>query len=443
MSLIFLCLFTALFLFPLWLFIPSFAGVPYQIVIGLIALAMYYLQNNGHIIEKGKYNYFFLGLLVACSISPILGSGFYGYFEGATNAFLEIFKALILTYLIMGVLNDEKRLNIYVNFFLFLVVLIAINGIHQAWYGADIFGIEPILDNILTPGGSSISVLRIRSEGTLSGPNDICSIFVIAVPFFLTKFLRGRNFIIKPISFVCLSILGYAIYLTRSRGGFLSAVVVCFWYFYNLFKHHIRSKAIRFSIGLLFALFIFVVGSSFVGREISAKDASASTRVDIWAQGIELLKQNPLFGVGYGRFGDMIRHDRSAHSSFVRNFAETGFVGHFFYIGILYLVFRNYLLFNKNSLAKSETSLNFQHTADDVRVSLIGYLSAGIFLERTYNLLYFILIGLSFAIFIIVKRIGIDNLDFDITKKDIRNVAILVGLSILTIHLFVKTASHM
>jgi hypothetical protein len=363
------------------------------------------------------------------------------YFGGAVAAFEEIFKALFLTYLIIGILNNERRLEKYANVLVFFIILIAFNGIYQYYNGTDIFG-TPILIDYTTTAQGEVMIKRIQSEGTLSGPNDLCSAFLIALPFVLTMIFRKRTFLSKALGPVLLAILGCAVFFTRSRGGFLAAVAICYYYFFNLFKHRIKSRIVRLSFGFILAFIIFAAGSATLGREYSSREPSAMARVEIWSQGLTLLKENLLFGVGHERFEEFVEHSRSTHSTFVKSFAETGLIGFFFYMGILYLVFRNFGIIKESDYFKESRSLKVRLIADDVKAALVGYLTQGIFLQRAYNLLYFIMLGLAFAVFNIAGKAEAEKIDFGVTKKDVRNIIIYEFLAIFAIYLLVKSASH-
>ncbi len=71
----------------------------------------------------------------------------------------------------------------------------------------------------------------------------------------------------------------------------------------------------------------------FGGRSLSIElDESASERLVAWTEGLEMLKAQPILGVGYGQFLD--HHTLTAHNSLVLCFAETGLLGCFFWVGL-------------------------------------------------------------------------------------------------------------
>jgi O-antigen ligase len=67
---------------------------------------------------------------------------------------------------------------------------------------------------------------------------------------------------------------------------------------------------------------------------------SAQHRIEMWAEGIEMVQQNPLFGIGKGNF---LRYTSKliAHNSAIEIMGETGIPGLFLWLGIIYMAFKN------------------------------------------------------------------------------------------------------
>src|SRR5690606_13952047 len=125
------------------------------------------------------------------------------------------------------------------------------------------------------------------------------------------------------------AILLYALWLTRSRGGMLGLSVVLA---YSMLQ---RTGPVRAGIAVAaFAMAVIATGAT-GGRGYSAGEASAGGRIDAWSEGLTMLGNHPVFGVGYGNFGE--HHDYTAHNSFVLAFSELGLVGYLFWLALLVL----------------------------------------------------------------------------------------------------------
>ena len=68
--------------------------------------------------------------------------------------------------------------------------------------------------------------------------------------------------------------------------------------------------------------------------EVDAEEASAQGRVDAWYEGIQLLTEHPVFGVGWGMFSDY-NFGLTAHNSVVLAMAELGLVGYTFWLALV------------------------------------------------------------------------------------------------------------
>src|SRR5437667_8491670 len=89
---------------------------------------------------------------------------------------------------------------------------------------------------------AAISTLKSRSherlEGVLGGiysnPNDLAFAIVLSLPFCLMFLLTARNKFRKVLWVVGMLIMAKALFMTASRGGFITLVVagiVCMWHF--------------------------------------------------------------------------------------------------------------------------------------------------------------------------------------------------------------------
>jgi O-antigen ligase len=149
----------------------------------------------------------------------------------------------------------------------------------------------------------------------------------------------------------------------------------------------IRDRLTRFRIVLpLAAVAVMGVGLLAVGgtggRDISADDESAQGRIDAWRAGIQMLKERPFTGVGYGRFADH-NGGLAAHNSLVNCFAEQGFFGYICWIALLYVLFRRLTKLRESSDPEGDSG-DIYRWANALRASLLGCMTAAFFLSRTY-----------------------------------------------------------
>ena len=237
---------------------------------------------------------------------------------------------------------------------------------------------------------------RIRGLGMMHDPNDLAMGMIVAFGLIAGAW-RARPLYRNGLFAAAAAALVYGIYLTRSRGGAVALVIVL-W----------RLAASRIgrvpALVLLVALSAGLVALDYGGRQFSIEpDESASGRLIAWSEGLEMLKEKPILGVGYGQFQDY--HTLTAHNSLVLCFAETGLVGCFFWVGLIVVTVLE--LHGLERLAGTEPfDVMARQWAAGLQLSLIGFLSAAFFLSRTFVPTLYLIIGLSAALAAVARKNG-------------------------------------
>ncbi len=235
-------------------------------------------------------------------------------------------------------------------------------------------------------------LLRARSLGFLNDPNDFAQTLVMALPLLWWFYVPGRwlrnLFVVAAPG----ALLGYAIYLTQSRGALLGVAalgLLAAQRFLGLFRTLLLAALLVAGMSIL----------SFGGRELSSKEQSAAQRVEAWQQGITMLRAKPVLGVGYGNFTD--HHYLTAHNSFVLCFAELGLVGYFAWIGLIVLTYKGL----EQALRLAPPNAPERELALALKASLVAFLACAWFLSRTYSPGLFVLLALCVASWFGVRQI--------------------------------------
>ncbi len=221
---------------------------------------------------------------------------------------------------------------------------------------------------------------RVRGQGFLSDPNDFSQVLVMCLPLLWAAWQAGKH--LRNLLFVLApgAVMGYAIFLSQSRGALLGAASLLFFV--------VRDWLGTTRTTVLMALggTGFIALSAVGGRGFSSKEQSAGERIEAWSVGLELLKWRPIFGAGYGNFTD--HHHLTAHNSFVLCFAELGLVGYFLWIAMIVLTYKSL-----STVIDCMPSRNpSRQMVALLRNSLVGFLVCAWFLSRTYQpVLYFLL----------------------------------------------------
>jgi O-antigen ligase len=188
------------------------------------------------------------------------------------------------------------------------------------------------------------------------------------------------------------AVLGYAIYLTHSRGAFLGIAAMVL-----LVAHRVLGtfRTLMFVVLALGVMGIVSIG----GRELSSKEESAAQRVDAWFAGWTMLKSKPLFGVGYGNFTE--HHYLTAHNSFVLCFSELGLIGYFVWLGLIVLTFEGL----NRAVRYAPPDSSERKFAVAFRISLTGYMACAWFLSRTYQPGLYVVLALGIAAWVCARKL--------------------------------------
>jgi len=116
-------------------------------------------------------------------------------------------------------------------------------------------------------------------------------------------------------------------------------------------------------------------------------DESAMGRIEAWGEGWQLLKSNPIIGVGKGQFKEY--HKKDTHSSYVRAGSELGLLGLYAFIGMIYSVGLTIL-----NVQKPSVDDKWRPYYAGFGAFFVSFATASAFSTRTYDLIFLISVAL-------------------------------------------------
>jgi putative inorganic carbon (hco3(-)) transporter len=281
-------------------------------------------------------------------------------------------------------IRTEKNIRHLFILFCAMSVLFSIHGIQQIETTVGFSGVT-----LLEYGGFS----RIRYAGVFKDPNDLGLYFLVTLPMFYYLFSNSRNLFFKFVNILSIVVVFIGIYYTNSRGtivglaGMLALVVT------------LRRNILAIALGLIVALAALALGPSRIA-EIEVGEESAWQRVEAWYEGLQALRENPLFGIGLNGFTD--RFVLVAHNSFVQVFSELGIVGYTIWLAIIYVSFR--FTFRPKIIRDGDKHLDIAGT---LSLSLTGFMFAAFFITRSFESLLFILVGMCCAVYHFMPNLSV------------------------------------
>jgi len=391
--------------------VPAFYGFPTAMTVipmGLLAGFLRKQQNPDlYDIPQAKLvPYYLIMILVGTTIAAD--------FASALSEFIEFLLRGMVFFMILWNVDTPKRLKSVINFTIGLTLFLAYQGIlqgetGQCWGGMTVF-----------PGYEEI---RIRWYGDWDGPNVLGILFVVGIALLLEYAFgpwKQHGLITRLIAIAMIGYCGQAMFFTNSRGAILASLVgILFFFRKEIIKPHILVMT---AVGLVVGLALMPSRMT----EVNSEEESAHERIQLWDNGINMLRAHPLTGVGKGQFAKHSKLRLIAHNNYVQNFGESGFPGYYIFMALLW-----YSIWYCMVLERPEYNVP-DEVAGAGRMmvaAFIGYMAATFFVVMENDLLFYFF-GLAAATQVTALNCSKDCPRPKFTKWD-RNIIIAVMMSIL------------
>jgi putative inorganic carbon (hco3(-)) transporter len=283
----------------------------------LLSLPSIFSNTN---LRRSIQTFLLLGFILAIALSAVAN----GWIGGVVNSWQVFLPSAAVFFLIVATVTTIRRLKILILAAVaacLIVTLEALCGYYAGFHG-DTFVLQ---QNLYTHDEVVGQFSRLRGAGFLNDPNDLAQILLIALPLIFIAWQKGRRCANSLFVLVPAALLLWAIYLTHSRGALIGLAVLALM----IARKRMGTTA---SVILVTALILGLLALDYTaGRGISAVEGA--DRLEAWANGLEMFKSAPLFGIGFGSFTDY--NDITAHNSFVLCLAELGLVGSTIWVALL------------------------------------------------------------------------------------------------------------
>jgi hypothetical protein len=288
---------------------------------------------TGRSLEAQPITLCVLGMQVLSLIPPLLALKV----DEAWNGGFTYFKLLVYYLLLVSLVNTPARLRGLVMTLvpccavLSLITILRYHGVLELAV-AD----ASVEDSTTNAWGEVTYFQRLQGTGIFQDPNDLCMMLASMVPLALYLLIHDKNSLRRVLWLGSFLIYGYAIFLTRSRGGLLalaSGLGICCWARYGL-----QRSLVLASLGLPLLLVVFG------GRQttMTAQEGTGQTRIQLWSDWMMEFRGNLPFGRGMTlpkegegkkqRFpGENYGH--MAHNSYLQAFADIGLLGGCLFLG--------------------------------------------------------------------------------------------------------------
>jgi len=305
------------------------------------------------------------------------------WLTGMSEIFQEIGKIYIYFFLVILLARSERGYQTILWTLLGCTIWMAIHAILQQHTGFG-FGNKPPSWRV-RDSETGTGVWQARAFGTFDDPNDLCLLFIISIPLFYAEFRSASPPLLKGLALLAIPIVGYGVFCTNSRGGYVGIFAMVIAYLMSRTKGMKRWLLLSLSV---FTLTI-IAPSRFSGGMFKDQDRSI-----LWGDGIQMFKSHPLFGVGFKEFPEIQSDHKVAHNTYVHVLATTGVVGYLPFFAMIY-----FTVLHLRRTLKLDTALL---KTDQIRLAglfsaCVGYFASIYFLSRQTTHLLYILLGLAGA----------------------------------------------
>jgi O-antigen ligase len=351
--------------------IPGLHSVPLAKISGLFAI-MGLLLSLGHskrgvrdLPREAVYLLLLIGIFfVSAAFSPVWKGG--AFFR--TLDFAKVFVAWVLTFIAVTSLARLRRV-------LFIqTAAVAVISIVSMAKGAS----HPRLDGVL--------------GGIYSNPNDLAFAIVLSLPFCLAFLLRTDNILRKAVWAVALLLMISALFLTASRGAFITFLVagaVSLWHF-GIKGRRLYLIGAAAAIGIVAGV---VAGGQLKDRLLAVSgeglDTSSQTsaygsyeqRRILISRSLEGIEHYPILGIGLHNFATYSGVWRDVHVTYLQIAVEGGIP-----CLILYLIFFGRGFSNLRRLRRqANPDPEVRLFAGALHSSLVGFLVGALFAPEAYQ----------------------------------------------------------
>lgn len=419
------------------------SGVPALLLIPLVSFLVFHKQK----IVIGPV---FILLLVYLAIQ-FVSTLFSEYkMEAISEIITYLVEGILLYFLLVNVIRTPKMLRMAIWALLLAGIVLGgvplfqqITGTFDNNYG----GFGQYTDLGFRTGETTIlgDVRQPRLAGSIGEKNFYAQIMLILIPLGLSRVWGERNPILRILALFATGIAGIGMVLAFSRGGAVGlALLILIMVFLRLIKPFQLIIFILLIVLLLAAfpqysrrlLSLSTISGLFSDQgDTTVVDTSFKGRATEMLAAAHAFADHPLVGVGPGIFKyysaeygnqlglSMLFGNREAHSLYLGIAADLGIPGIVCFLYILYLTLHNLW---KTHLRWKDKHPDLSNIAVSFMLSIIGFMTTGIFLHLSYLRYFMMLLALANVTTLIsikeVDTLPLQQVDDD-RKLELENVS--------------------
>lgn len=288
---------------------------------------------------------------------------------------LQILLGVVLFFLIQSLaINKNKAIGVLLVSSFLQGTLGIFQFVTQSTFSNKWLGIST---HLASQGGSSvlenITGRWLRGYGGMPHPNILGGFLAVSLILGILFYIKIKNkdHYLKIIALIMLSVNFLALLFTFSRSAWLGLFLALFLILiYSFYKKQKTFFLKTFSFSLIFTAFFLIFSVGYFelilprfSSESRLEKKSINERIEFLKQSKEIIKTNPIVGVGIGNYTNYLHENNSSnipvwklqptHNTFMLIFAELGIIGISLFAGIIVFALKNIKKdFEKNKTEK-------------------------------------------------------------------------------------------
>lgn len=352
-----------------------------------------------HIASRFKYNRPVMEftretvLVICIVIWAILTVPFSMWPGGSISYLLDFYlKTLMGFWLLANLVNTLPRLQAMAWGLCLMSVPLALTGVKNYLGGVYFEG-----------GGGRVDGYTAPLTGN---PNDMALMLNLLLPLSITLFLSNKRPVIRMIVAMIIGLNVLAVFMTFSRGGFLTLAVIVLAYCWMLRKRPER----RWAFLVLFLALVMTpfAPSNYIDRINTITNieddetGSAQTRWSDMIIATKYVLKHPLTGAGLGMNQLAMNKERGAfvtaiHNVYLQYAVELGLPGLLLFLMLFKSCIRNVSLVRQRFIQADRYTELF-YLAEGIQISLIAFVVAAFFYPVGFHFYFYIIAGIAVAV---------------------------------------------
>ena len=361
-----------------------------SLIVAATTLMAWFLSREQKKIPRNAVTFLLAAFVISMTLSTLTALAPEGAWEGWNRAI----KIIAMAFVMMALINSRTRIHALV------------------WVTVISFGFFGVSNGLKTVFTGAQNIVWGPPGSFIHDNNQLALAMLMLLPFLRYLQIQTDNRLMRWGLGAAMVLTFFSVIGSHSRGAFLGMLVVI--------TALVMKSRYRIQIGAM-TIGLAIVGAFFVPQDWIDRmetirhyeeDGSAMGRLRDWTFNYRLAKERPLLGGGINSYQNTELFMRlvpgapkaaNAHSVYFQVLGAQGFLGLGIFLALAYAVWRSFSNVRKTTRDRPEQSWAHDLAAM-AQVSMLGFFSAGAFVNLAYFDYYYTIIALAVVLPDAIRR---------------------------------------